>query len=47
MVGDDLVITEVWNIDRAAYDALDIDNSDGEGNPLPMEETADHLSFDE
>lgn len=47
MVGDDLVITEEWNIDRAAYDALDIDNSDGEGNPLPMDETTDHLSFDE
>jgi len=46
MVGDDLVITEEWNIDRAAYDALNVDNTDGSGNPLPMVETSDHLSFE-
>ena len=46
MVGSDLVITEEWNIDRAAYDALNIDQTDGAGNALPMVETTDHLSFD-
>jgi hypothetical protein len=46
MVGDDLVISEEWNCDRAAYDALNIDQTDGEGNALPMVETTDHLSFD-
>ena len=46
MVGSDLVITEEWNIDRAAYDALNIDQTDGNGNALHMVETTDHLSCD-
>ena len=43
MVGDDFVITEEWNIDRAAYDALDIEPVSSAG--LPMVETTEHLSF--
>ena len=43
MVGADFVITEEWNIDRAAYDALDIEPVSSAG--LPMVETTEHLSF--
>ena len=48
MVGADLVITEEWNIDRAAYDALDItpcDKAQYDGQTLPLVESSDHLSF--
>jgi hypothetical protein len=43
MVGDDYVVTEEWNIERAEYDALDIESIDEVG--VPMVETADHLTF--
>ena len=43
MVGDDYVVTEEWNIERAEYDALDIDSIDDAG--VPMVETTDHLTF--
>lgn len=46
VVGDDIVITEEWNIDRAAYDALGIDHK-ANGEDLPVVETNDHLTFDE
>ena len=43
IVGDDIVITEEWNIDRSDYDALDIEPVSSAG--LPMVETTEHLSF--
>jgi hypothetical protein len=43
MVGSDFVITEEWNIDRADYDALDIEPVSSAN--LPMVETTEHLSF--
>jgi len=46
IVGDDIVITEEWNIDRAAYDALAIDHK-ANGEDLPVTETNDHLTFNE
>ena len=45
IIGEDLVITEEWTISRAAYDALNIDQGDGQGGPLPVVETTDHLTF--
>ncbi len=46
VVGDDLVITEEWSIERAAYDAFvsggQIDHSPS-GVTMPMVETTDHL----
>jgi hypothetical protein len=45
IVGDDIVITEEWDLSRADYDALGIDHS-ADGSPLPIVETTDHLSFD-
>ena len=48
VVGDDLIITEEWNITRAEYDALDIiavDQPQKDGETLPMVETDQHLSF--
>ena len=48
VVGDDLIITEEWNITREEYDALDIvpvDQPQADGETLPMVETDQHLSF--
>jgi hypothetical protein len=43
IVGDDIVITEEWDLSRADYDALDIEPVSSAG--LPMIETKEHLSF--
>tara|TARA_Y100001970_G_C14060828_1_gene764066 strand:+ start:243 stop:521 length:279 start_codon:yes stop_codon:yes gene_type:complete len=48
VVGDELIITEEWNITRDEYDALDItpvDQPQADGVTLPMVETDQHLSF--
>tara|TARA_A100001011_G_C14318247_1_gene849028 strand:+ start:3759 stop:4046 length:288 start_codon:yes stop_codon:yes gene_type:complete len=48
VVGDDLIITEEWNITRAEYDALDIapvDQPQADGVSVPLVETDQHLSF--
>jgi hypothetical protein len=46
IVAGDIVITEEWSIDRAAYDALGIDHT-ANGETLPLVETNDHLAFAE
>ena len=48
VVGDDLIITEEWNITRDEYDALDIapvDQPQADGVSVPLVETDQHLSF--
>ena len=49
MVGDDLYITEEWNISREEYDALGFakcDEPQYDGTVLPLVETDDHGAKD-